>query len=211
MTIVCRACELRVRSWIACCIESASPWFASDSTWVRLTTSSPIRCMSWSSRSASTRARWSRGRRSPWSPAAGSTRSAAWHVRDGSPFADSTSATPSAVARKRRSRLVRRWRSRSVDRLAGEACPRSSTGRAWSGTIVAVAAHGGEHPVRRARRASACDAGPARTRSVLQRSAPKPPRVRRARRLGCGNWSRFAAHDRARSRGRRSRQALARA
>ena len=55
MTIACRACEVRVRPWMAWASPGTSACAASTSTWVRLRTSSPIACISWSSRSASTR------------------------------------------------------------------------------------------------------------------------------------------------------------
>ena len=55
MTIAWRACDVRVRFCIACERPGTSASAASASTWVRCRTSSPMKCMSWSSRSASTR------------------------------------------------------------------------------------------------------------------------------------------------------------
>ena len=69
MTIACRACEQRVRSCMACERPGTSAWAARTSTWVRWTTSSPMRCMSWSRRSASTRTVAAARPASPRSPA----------------------------------------------------------------------------------------------------------------------------------------------
>ena len=55
MTIAWRAWEVRVRFCIACERPGTSASAASASTWVRCRTSSPMKCISWSSRSASTR------------------------------------------------------------------------------------------------------------------------------------------------------------
>ena len=55
MTIAWRACEVRVRFCIACERPGTSAWVASASTCVRFSTSSAMQCISWSSRSASTR------------------------------------------------------------------------------------------------------------------------------------------------------------
>ena len=66
MTIACRACEVRVRFCIACERPGTSASAASASTAVRCRTSSPMKCISWSSRSASTRTVEEPFRRAAW-------------------------------------------------------------------------------------------------------------------------------------------------
>ncbi len=97
MTIACRACEQRVRSAMACERPGTSAWAARTSTWVRWTTSSPMRCISWSRRSASTRTVAATRPPSPRSPATTGIGTGAAGSASATTPASATSAT-SAVA-----------------------------------------------------------------------------------------------------------------